>query len=100
MTAPVQSRFDTRNAATCVGMCEQLLQAYYNVISGNQRQLVRFNERWTEYGKANATELRDNYMLLYTQCPAAKQAGLPNLNPANMVRRGAPARAGFPFPRM
>lgn len=81
-------------------MCQQLLQAYYTTISGNKPTTVRFNERWVEYSKANANDLRDNYMSLYAQCPAAKQAGLPNLNPANMVRRGAPARAGFPFPRM
>lgn len=81
-------------------MCRQLLQAYYNCIGGNQRIVVRYNERWVEYNKANAEQLRDNYTLLYTQCPAAKQAGLPNINPANIVRRGPAARAGFSFPRL
>lgn len=94
------ANYDVRNTANCVVMCQTLLAAYYQVISGNQTTVVRYNERWVEYNKANADSLRDNYMLLYNQCPSAKAAGLPDINPANKVRRGAPARAGFPFPRM
>lgn len=95
-----QNMFDIRRGSTCVDICTQLLQAYYNVIGGHQRTEVRYNERWISYNKGNAAELRDNYMLMFAQCAAARQAGLPDLNPAKIVRRGPAARAGFPFPRL
>jgi hypothetical protein len=95
-----QTQFDVRNPASCVQLCSLLLQAYYNVIAGQGRVTVRFQERWTEYQKGNVKELREQYMVLYTQCPAAKAAGLPNINPMNAVRRGAPARGLQIFPRL
>lgn len=97
---PRQTSFDIRRGSTCVDICTQLLQAYFNVIGGNQRTTVRFNERWVEYNKGNAEQLRDTYMMMFAQCANARQAGLPDLNPAKIVRRGPAARGGFPFPRL
>lgn len=97
---PAQTQFDMRNANDCVTMLRMLWQAYTACITGNQRILVRFNERWSEYQKANANEIREHYMLVYAQCPYAKDAGLPDLNPGAAVRRGAPSHSRRFFPRM
>jgi hypothetical protein len=76
-----------------------ILEAYETVIAGTQRTQVRFQERWTEFQKGNAMELRNYYVTVYGQCPAAARAGLPDLNPAMQVRRGAPARSLNRFDR-
>jgi len=98
--ATPQTQFDIRNVTSCVAMASYLYQAYLNAVVGDKTVVVRFGERWTEYGKPNIAELRQLYMQHYTQCPAAAQAGLPNLNPANRVRRGAPARSFNNFIRL
>jgi len=98
--ATTQTQFDVRNTTSCVDMVSYIFQAYVNATVGDKTVVVRFGERWTEYGKPNIEALQRLYMMLYTQCPAAAAAGLPNLNPANAVRRGAPARAFFNFPRL
>jgi hypothetical protein len=95
-----QTSFDVNSATSCVAMCQQLFQAYVNQMSGTQRIVVRFGERWTEYNRANGADLLVLYMTLYTQCPAAAAAGLPNLNPNMSVKRGAPARGFQTFPRL
>ncbi len=92
--------FDVRNVTSCVGMLQQLFQAYMAAVTGQRRIIVRFNERWSEYQKVNVGELLVTYQTLYAQCPGAAAAGLPNLNPNNKVRRGPPSRGGFFFPRM
>lgn len=92
--------FDVRNAASCTEMLTQLFQAYMQAVTGQRRIIVRFHDRWSEYQKVNVSELLTVYQTLYTQCPAASTSGLPNLNPANKVRRGPPSRGFFAFPRM
>lgn len=94
------TKFDMRNANDCLSFCRSLLQAYANTVSGNQRVEVRFGERWTVWNKANVAGLLNLYMSSYAQCPAAIQNGLPNLNPANRVRRGPPAGTVNFFPHM
>ena len=74
------TRFDLRSTADCAATLQELLQAYANAVAGSRRSLVRFNERWTEYAKPNAAELRQLYITLYSQCPAAARAGLPDLS--------------------
>jgi len=93
-------RFDIRNAASCIEMCRELLDAYGKVITGNRTIEVRFNERWTTYDKSDAKAVLDMYLTIYNQCPAARASGLPDMNPNKAVRRGAPARGFWSFPRM
>ena len=94
-----QTAFDFRSPATCAEMLQGLLKAYYGAISGTQRVTVRYKERWSEYSKANAELLRQEYCSLYRQCPYAVTAGLPDLSAQSRVLRGRPARPAFFFPR-
>ena len=95
-----QTVIDVRSPTSCIDTLNQVLNAYYSVISGSQRVTVRFNERWAEYQKGNAEELRQLYMQLYAQCPNAAASGLPNLNPNLRARRGPPARGLTFFGRL
>lgn len=98
MACPTK-RVDTTHMG-CAEAASAIYQAYLVAISGNQRISVRFNERWTEYNKANADHLLQQYNTLYNQCPQAKLAGLPNLNPGLKARRGPPLRGFSIFGRM
>jgi hypothetical protein len=102
MTCPTNTptRLDLRNTSSCVEALQSMAQAYYTILTGNQRVMVRFQERWTEYQKGNVKELVNAYTTLYNQCPGAAAAGLPNLNPGLASRRGAPARGLNIFPRL
>lgn len=76
----------------CVAQCSAIYQAYVTAIAGKSRVVVRFNDRWSEYARPDAPALLTLYQTLYAQCPGAKQAGLPDLNPNLKVQRGRPAR--------
>jgi hypothetical protein len=94
------TQYDLRQTTNCIDILRSLMSAYYAALTGNQRVIVRFAERWTEYQRVNVEELRMQYQILYNQCPAAKSAGLPNLNPALQARRGAPTRGFSHFGRL
>jgi hypothetical protein len=79
----------------CVTNLWALFQAYTAAVSGKTRVVVRFNDRWTEYGRPDAAALLQLYQSLYAQCPDAKAAGLPDLNPNLRVQRGRPATGFF-----
>jgi hypothetical protein len=83
------------STSDCVAACNALFQAYVAAVAGKTRVVVRFNERWTEYSKPDVPALLTLYQTLYAQCPAAKAAGLPDLNPNLKVQRGRPARGHF-----
>jgi hypothetical protein len=91
-----QTKFDMQGTASCVQTLTQLYQAYINTVSGTQRVVVRFGERWTEYNRASAPNLLVLYQTIYAQCPNAAASGLPDLNPSLRVKRGAPARGRLP----
>lgn len=95
-----QASFDLQSAASCYDTLQGILQAYTNLLAGNTRVVLRFGERWSEYQRGNADGLKQLYMTLYTQCPAAAQAGLPNLAAGSRVRRGPPAQGIQFFPRL
>lgn len=84
----------------CVTLLRELHNAYNRVMSGNQRVTVRFGERWTEYQKSNVGDLLAYYQTMYSQCPGAQAAGLPNLNPGLQARRGPPVRGLSVFGRL
>ena len=90
-------RFDVRSVRSCAGKLRMVLDAYEAAISGGTRIQVRFQERWTEYQKSDAMELRNYYMTLWAQCPDAARYGLPDLT--SSVRRGPPARGVTYFGR-
>lgn len=93
-------KYDLDHNNECVSTLKGLLQAYTDVVTGNQTVEVRFNDRWTTYTKANVAALSELYRLLYTGCRGAEQAGLPSLNPGERSRRGAPTRGYWNFPRL
>lgn len=93
-------RYDVSGVNDCVAKCSMLYEAYIATVTGKNRTVVRFNDRWSEYAKPDAPALLTLYMTLYAQCPDAKRAGLPDLNPANKVQRGAPAKGFFRWPRL
>lgn len=97
--APAQRRFDV-SSSTCVEALQQLFNAYMLVVTGKQSVVVRQNDRWLEYNRADADQLRNLYQTLYNQCPGAAAAGLPNLSPGLRVQRGAPARGLQVWPRL
>lgn len=84
--------FDVQNAGSCINELRTIYNAYLAAIAGKTRVVVRFNDRWSEYGKPDAAALLTVYMTLYAQCPSAATSGLPNLNPQLKVKRGPPAR--------
>ena len=96
---PGQQSFDT-NGLDCVQTLQTLYAAYLSAITGKQRTVVRFNDRWSEYSKADAAALLTTYTTLYAQCPGAQQSGLPNLNPGLSAKRGRPGRGFFAWPRL
>lgn len=93
-------RYDVSGANDCVAKCSMLYEAYVACVSGKTRVVVRFNDRWSEYAKPDADALLSLYQTLYTQCPGAQAAGLPNLNPNMKVQRGRPARGFFAWPNL
>jgi hypothetical protein len=94
---PGQFNADTMD---CVSNLWALFNAYTATVSGKQRVVVRFNDRWSEYARPDAAALLSLYQTLYAQCPGAKQAGLPDLNPNLKVQRGRPARGFFTWPHL
>lgn len=99
-TSAVPQHLDMRNRASCVEALSELARAYYSILSGQSKVMVRFQERWVEYQKANAQQLLDAYNTLYRQCPGAQAAGLPDLNPGLVARRGPPMRGFNVFGRL
>lgn len=93
-------RYDVSGTVDCVARLGMLFEAYVSALTGKTRVVVRFNDRWSEYSRPDADKLLVLYMTMYQQCPAAKCAGLPDLNPANKVQRGSPARGMFRWPRL
>lgn len=93
-------RYDVSGTSDCVAKLSMLYEAYVSALTGKTRVIVRFNDRWSEYARPDAPALLTLYMTLYQQCPAAKAAGLPDLNPNLKVQRGAPARGFFAWPRL
>lgn len=93
-------RYDLSAAPDCVAQLRMLYEAYVATVSGQTRVIVRFNDRWSEYARPDADKLLTLYQTLYAQCPAAKGAGLPDLNPNLKVQRGAPARGFFRWPTL
>ncbi len=85
------SSYDVGGATDCVTQLALLYQAYLAAIAGQTRVVVRFNDRWSEYARPDAPALLALYQTLYAQCPRAKVAGLPDLNPNLKVKRGRPA---------
>jgi hypothetical protein len=67
----------------------ELTRAYYALTSGNKRLRVRFQDRWTEYNPANATQLLVLVRTLRTQCTDCSD--IPDLNPGRRTERGPPA---------
>lgn len=92
-------RYDVSGATSCIAKLSMLYEAYVTAVSGRQRVVVRFNDRWTEYAKADAQALLTLYQTLYAQCPDAAHAGLPDLNPNLKVERGRPARGVYSWSR-
>lgn len=84
----------------CVGNLRALLAAYQAAVSGRTRVVVRFNDRWSEYARPDVQALLTLYQTMYAQCPNARAAGLPDLNPNLKVRRGGPARGFFTWPHL
>lgn len=93
-------QFDVQGATDCVSMLQTLYAAYISAITGKTRTVVRFNDRWSEYSKADAPTLLATYTTLYAQCPGAQTSGLPNLNPGLSAKRGRPGRGFFAWPRL
>lgn len=91
--------FDT-TGQDCVGTLSTIYNAYLTALTGKQRTVVRFNDRWTEYTKVDAASLLTLYTTLFSQCPGAAAAGLPNLNPGLSAKRGRPGRGFFTWPRL
>lgn len=85
--------YDVSGATSCVAKLSTLYEAYVAAVSGRTRVVVRFNDRWSEYARPDAEKLLQLYQTLYAQCPDAKAAGLPDLNPNMRVQRGPPARS-------
>jgi hypothetical protein len=98
--ATEQTTFDVRDADSCIAMLQALLRAYITVVTGQRRVIVRFNDRWTEYQKSDASSLLAAYQTFYAQCPTAAAEGLPDLNPQKKVRRGPPGRGFHSWPRL
>lgn len=96
---PGAQRFDVRTSS-CVDALADLFNAYMAIVAGANHIEVRYNERWVTYGKGNADALVTLYRTLYAQCPSAKAAGLPDLNPALKARRGPPVRGLSVWPRL
>lgn len=92
---PGQAQSFDADVPDCVQACSAIYQAYVAAIAGRTRVVVRFNERWSEYSKPDADKLLTLYQTLYAQCPYAKAAGLPDLNPNLKVARGRPAKGVF-----
>lgn len=88
-------QYDVQGASDCVTQLWALFNAYTAAVSGRTRVVVRFNDRWTEYSKPDAPALLTLYQTLFAQCPFAKSAGLPDLNPNLKVQRGRPAEGFF-----
>lgn len=93
-------RYDVSGTNDCVAKLSMLYEAYIAAVAGKARVVVRFNDRWSEYSRPDAPALLTLYMTLYQQCPAAAASGLPDLNPANKVKRGRPGRGYFAWPRL
>jgi hypothetical protein len=93
-------RYDVSAATDCVAKLSKLYEAYISCVTGTTRVVVRFNDRWSEYAKPDAPALLALYQTLYAQCPGAKAAGLPDLNPNLRVQRGAPAQGLFRWPHL
>lgn len=92
-------QFDT-TGQDCVTTVTMIYNAYLTALTGKQRTVVRFNDRWTEYAKVDAPQLLTLYITLFAQCPGAQAAGLPNLNPGLAAKRGRPGRGFFAWPRL
>ena len=75
---------------TCLEQCKALYEAYMMVITGNKRVMVSYGEYSLQYSQANADSLLQAYNTHHAQCPEAKAAGLPDLDPGRRVRRGPP----------
>jgi hypothetical protein len=74
----------------CFEQCRSLLDAYNRMLTGGQRTEIRHGDYWTVYRAnkpADMITLRNLYMTMRQQCPAAMQH-LPDLSPAARVRRG------------
>lgn len=89
MAVPTIS-IDSGEAANCKALVLSLQQAYLDLVAGNKRVRVRFNDRWTEYEPGKEGALRDLINVIAAQCPDA--AGLLNFNRAYRAQRGRPAR--------
>lgn len=85
-----QISIDSGEAANCKALVISLQNAYLDLVAGNKRVRVRFNDRWTEYEPGKEQALRDLINMIAGQCPDTE--GLLSFNRAYRAQRGRPAR--------
>ncbi len=88
MTTPVLT-VDQDLATTCRQLIVDLQNAYMQLVAGNVRVKVRFNERWTEYSPGHQLALMQLIESIWAQCPDT--SGLLDLRPGARTQRGRPA---------
>lgn len=81
---------DTQEAQNCKELVRALQNAYVDLVAGNKRVRVRFQDRWTEYEPGKEQALRDTINMIAAGCPDTD--GLLNFNRAYRAQRGRPAR--------